>query len=445
MTAKIVKNILVALLRVSLALALCLGLPGVAEEKLQPGTAEVFAEAALIEETAAAPVAVDMTEPRPAAAAIPARPPQARSTRPVSSSSLGERLKTFWMLEAIAVLDNLMTPTDSDVLGPKDVISGLKEDNLENQSTSFNALANLGNPLLDRWISRSHTQALIVWKDGDILHESYAESTTDGSNINGLSMAKTITALLIGIAIDRNLIGSEEDSISIYLPEIKLGQGETITIRDLLQQQSGMRDDIADVRSTLKQKSLESDLDRLQFGDDKLFAYSNVNYHLLSLILKRVYKKELNQIISEKLWQPLNLENAEVINSTGYCCIFASARSWLAIGELFLNNGVYQDQTIVSKSWLDKMRNDKVEPESFVVQLTSRSNGNTYSYHIFGGLDAYPNMYWSEGMGLQLILIDPDTQTIVVRLGDIPSAFRFNSNRWDDKLVSDLLTVVSSL
>ena len=206
-----------------------------------------------------------------------------------------------------------------------------------------------------------------------------------------------------------------------------------------------MRDKLSDVQSTLKAQSLETKLDQLHFGDDKLFAYSNVNYHLLSLILNRVYNQKLNQIISEKLWRPLNLETAEVINNTGYCCIFASARSWLAIGELFLNDGVYKNKIIVSKSWLDKMRNDKVEPASFVVQLTSKSIGNTYSYHVFGGLDAYPNMYWSEGMGLQVVLIDPDTETIVVRLGDIPSAFRFDTNRWDNNLVSDLLAVVSSL
>jgi len=79
---------------------------------------------------------------------------------------------------------------------------------------------------------------------------------------------------------------------------------------------------------------------------------------------------------------------------------------------------------IVSKTWLDKMRQDDSKPENFIVQVTARSYNNFYSYHVFSGLDNYSKLYWSEGMGLELFVVSPDTQTVIVRLGDMASPFK---------------------
>jgi len=345
------------------------------------------------------------------------------------------------MLETIAGIDNFMTPNDSKLLGEKSSILT----NTFKVITTDETLSNLNSSQLNHWIERSQTKALIIWRDGKILHESYTPGFDKGLSINGLSMAKTITAILIGIAIDEGRIKSEEENIVTYLPELKILETDKISIRDLLRQKSGMHDYFPNVFTTLKERDLKSELAELTFKEDKKFQYSNVNYHLLSLILKRVYQKELNELIAEKIWLPLNLTQGKVVNSTGYCCIFTTARSWLEIGKLFLNHGVYQNRQIVSKVWLDKMRNDKVQPESFVVQLTSKAKNNYYAYHIFSGLEDYPDLYWSEGMGLQLILVDPVNKILVVRLGDIPTAFKKNTNRWDNNLGQGLLEVISNL
>lgn len=354
-------------------------------------------------------------------------------------SPLKDRFLTFWILESIAHLDNVMTPLDSPVLGQADRVEG-KEPML-----ALDKLTDLGDPKLDIWIEKSQTQALIIKRKGEILHESYSPQSDKGLNINALSMTKTVVAILIGIAIDEKLIQSEEDSVQVYLPEIKLLEGDEVSIRDLLQQVSGMRDDLPHVLATLGGESLDARLDEIVFGEDKEFAYSNVNYHLLGLILSRVYQKALSDLIAEKLWLPLALESGRVINSTGYCCLFATAQSWLKIGELLLNKGAMGGRQLVSASWVDKMINEKTEPEFFMVQSTNKSVGNFYGFHIFSGLDRYPELYWSEGMGMQIIMIDESTETIIVRLGDVPSAFKVGTNRWDRTFVSGLLEVVDEL
>jgi CubicO group peptidase (beta-lactamase class C family) len=345
-------------------------------------------------------------------------------------------LFTGVMLEIQAHLDDPIADLYSESLGPAATIKGAPpEFALEN-------LSNLKSPDLASWIQRSQTQVLLIQHKGVIVHEYYANGTKKGTELNGFSMAKSIVALLIGIAIDDGRIDSEHDSITHYLPEITLKDGAPVSLKDMLQQVSGMRDRLVDVEKTLAGQSLEDQLVEVSFGGDRSFAYSNINYHLLSLVLQRVYNKPLNEIFEEKLWQAMNLEQAAIVNSTGYCCLFASARTWLALGELFLHQGQYQGRQIVSADWIQKMINEKQAPTLFMVQATSKSRGNHYGYHIYSGLDDFPDYYWMEGMGLQLVMINPSTETIIVRLGDVPSIIEIDSTRRDKNLVDGLLKAV---
>ena len=351
---------------------------------------------------------------------------------------LGTPLKTALLdgalLEANAHLNDLMKSPNSFLLSTPTTISGRTREEQE----EFFKKNTLGDDSLDTWFDRSQTQALIVQKKGRIVYERYSPDTDDGRNINAMSMTKTIVAILIGVAIDDGFINSEKDSISRYLPEIVQRPENPVTLRDLLRHTSGIKSASIDIRATLKGNPLVTPLSEISFDGDRLFRYDNMNYHLLSLVLRNIYKKPLNQLIADKIWHPLKLEEASVINTTGYCCVFATARSWLEIGNLFLNPKIQ----IVSASWLKKMVEDSVIPEWFYVQATGKSVSNSYGYHIYGGLPNSPEVFWVEGMGLQLVMINPQTQTVIVRLGGIPSVLNVFSNRHDDSVIAPLLNVL---
>ena len=351
---------------------------------------------------------------------------------------LGTSLKTALLdgalLEANAHLNDLMKSPNSFLLSTPTTISGRTREEQE----EFFKKNTLGDDSLDTWFDRSQTQALIVQKKGRIVYERYSPDTDDGRNINAMSMTKTIVAILIGVAIDDGFINSEKDSISRYLPEIVQQPENPVTLRDLLRHTSGIKSASIDIRATLKGNPLVTPLSEISFGGDRLFRYDNMNYHLLSLVLRNIYKKPLNQLIADKIWHPLKLEEASVINTTGYCCVFATARSWLEIGNLFLNPKIQ----IVSASWLKKMVEDSVIPEWFYVQATGKSVSNSYGYHIYGGLPNSPEVFWVEGMGLQLVMINPQTQTVIVRLGGIPSVLNVFSNRHDNSIIEPLLNIL---
>ena len=351
---------------------------------------------------------------------------------------LGTSLKTALLdgalLEANAHLNDLMKSPNSFLLSTPTTISGRTREEQE----EFFKKNTLADDSLDTWFDRSQTQALIVQKKGRIVYERYSPDTDDGRNINAMSMTKTIVAILIGVAIDDGFINSEKDSISRYLPEIVQQPENPVTLRDLLRHTSGIKSASIDIRATLKGNPLVTPLSEISFDGDRLFRYDNMNYHLLSLVLRNIYKKPLNQLIADKIWHPLKLQEASVINTTGYCCVFATARSWLEIGNLFLNPKIQ----IVSASWLKKMVEDSVIPEWFYVQATGKSVSNSYGYHIYGGLPNSPQVFWIEGMGLQLVMINPQTQTVIVRLGGIPSVLNVFSNRHDDSVIAPLLNVL---
>jgi hypothetical protein len=249
---------------------------------------------------------------------------------------------------------------------------------------------------------------------------------------------KNIVALLIGIAIDEGKIGSEYDLIAHHIPDLNHKDNLVITIRDLLQHTSGVASTLNDLQSTMAGKWLERDLSEITFQKDASFKYDNLNYYLLNMLLQNLYQKPLSSIIEEKLWKPLRLSEASIINTTGYCCMFAKADAWLAIGDLYLNGG----GKIISSNWIEKMVEDTVMPEWFFVQATGKSTNNTYGYHVYGGLPDLPRVFWLEGMGLQLVMINPETNTVIVRLGGIPSKFSLKSNRYDSSLIDPLLKII---
>ena len=340
------------------------------------------------------------------------------------------------LLEVNAHLNDLMTSPHSFLLAAPAPITGrtLGEDE---KWGGFKKAAVANRPL-DAWFDRSQTQALIVQKEGHIVYQRYRSDAGDGRNINAMSMTKAIIAILVGVAIDDGFISSEHDSISQYLPQITERAGDAVTLRDLLRHTSGIETASQDIRATLKGHQLRTPLSEISFNGDRSFHYDNINYHLLSLVLTEIYEKPLNQLIDDKLWKPLGLEGASIINTAGYCCLFATAKSWLAIGTLFLN----QEVQIVSASWLEKMIEDSIMPKSFFVQATGKSKGNTYGYHVYGGLPNSPDVFWIEGMGLQLVMTNPQTKTVIVRLGGIPSVLNIFSNRYDDSIISPLLDIL---
>jgi hypothetical protein len=118
---------------------------------------------------------------------------------------------------------------------------------------------------LEDFLEKSATNALLVIKDGRIVHEIYRNGSDDTTRFISFSMAKSIVATLIGIAVSEGKIKSIDDKVTAYLPEMKDSGYADATIRDLLLMRSGV--------DWLEIYEFGSDTQLTRVHDNSLVAY----------------------------------------------------------------------------------------------------------------------------------------------------------------------------
>lgn len=216
--------------------------------------------------------------------------------------------------------------------------------------------------------SRNST-GLLVLHQGQIIWEEYWQGYGPDAQFNAMSMAKTVVALLVGIAIAEGHIESVQDPVARYLPEWGRDERAAITLADLLYMQSGLRnEDRTDSPfSDLVQMYVGSRVNRTalrvpsQRSPAEVYEYNNVNTQILSLVLERATGESYPAYLSSRLWQPLGARDAAIWldrpggNAKTFCCLFATARDWARVGQLFLDQGQVGDRIVVPPAWIAAM------------------------------------------------------------------------------------------
>lgn len=149
------------------------------------------------------------------------------------------------------------------------------------------------------------------WHNRDQQIKAYPDALFKIASIGKLYDAVTVTRL-----VHRNVLSLDRTLLD-YLPELdqKIPNAERITLKMLIQHQSGIAN-VTDTESfwTDPPKDAEESLSRVfnlpsNFEPGSTYAYSNTNYLLLSLIVKRVTKSGMFEAIRQEILSPLELEN----------------------------------------------------------------------------------------------------------------------------------------
>lgn len=286
---------------------------------------------------------------------------------------------------------------------------------------------------ISHYAETRNSNALLVLHKGQLQLEHYWNETTKESTSNSMSMAKTIMALLIGIAIDEGHINSETEPASAYLSEWANDERKTITIEDLLLMQSGLLNDdntgnlFSDIVSLYMGTEVEKTALNIPFEKEPAtdFEYNNANTQLLGIILERATGQSVESYASSKLWKPIGAADAgwwldrEDGMPRTFCCYFAQAEDWMILGQLFLQKGSWNGQQVVSENWINKM-------------LTQSSLEKDYGYQIWlnyvGGGTREKERTASflakniaiDGTHRQVVYIVPEFELVLVRIGERP-------------------------
>jgi CubicO group peptidase (beta-lactamase class C family) len=290
----------------------------------------------------------------------------------------------------------------------------------------------------EAFLEATGTQAFIVIRDDQILYEGYFGDFERDSIATSFSVAKSYVSALIGIAIEEGAIGSADDAITDYLPEL-LERDERfadITIRHLLDMSSGIRyvetglpngdDALTYYFDDLRALALE----RTQIDEPPghRWQYTNYNPLLLGLILERATGVSVADYLAEKVWGRIGAEfdaSWSLDREDGFekmeSGINARPIDFAKLGRLYLDNGAWNGAPVVPAAWVEESTKPADEesagyyPPSMEQPHGSISHG-MYWWRIARGQGGYA--YSGLGNHGQFVFVAPAERLIVVRNGE---------------------------
>lgn len=269
------------------------------------------------------------------------------------------------------------------------------------------------------------TVAFLIIQNDTIQYEEYWKGYDQSSIVPSFSMAKSVTSILIGCAIDDKLIGSVNDPITKYIPELKENGFEKVTIEHCLQMTSGLDfnesyvNPFGDAATFYYGTNLRKAIRKMELKREPgtQFEYVSGNTQLLGLVLERALKmRTVTSYLEEKIWKPLEMEydaswsidrKKDGLEKT-FCCLNARARDYAKIGRLFLNKGNWNGKQIVSEEWVK---------QSTKVDTT---NGSSWYYQYQWWIPTQTGDFMAQGILGQYIYVHPEKNLIIVRLGKRP-------------------------
>ena len=243
-------------------------------------------------------------------------------------------------------------------------------------------------------------------------------------------MVKTITAMLVGIAVSEGAILSIDDTAATYVPELAGTEYGATPLRALLHMSSGVAfseqpyqpdDDIFQLHLALLgyhavgAVAALRQFNRRDAPPNSRFAYASSETELLGLVVSRAVKMSLADYLSTRIWQKLGAEAdaAWAVDPTGqevaYCCFIATLRDWARLGLMLANDGAWNGQQIVPKQWL--LDATTVPADSYLRNTIARYWGYGYQTWLLPG---ERRMFLLLGIQGQDIFVDPQSKLIMV-------------------------------
>ncbi len=291
----------------------------------------------------------------------------------------------------------------------------------------------------EQFLSRNKTNALLVIKFGEIVYENYLNFSTPETQFLSMSMAKSITSILIGAALQDGLIDSLDEQIVTYVPELAGTGYDGVTIRDALRMRTGIarEEDYsvdpdnpsewwkwreATIIRNQRRVAEQALLMKRAIQPGSKFEYSTLDTVVLGWVLERaIGGKSISEYMSERIWQPLGAEadGSWVLdgpigvgrehNGMGFN---ATLRDYGRLGLMMLNKGQANGRQILTEEWV---RESTVSQPG---ELTAPGAPTGYQYQWWTLADT--RAYVAIGYDGQFIYVDPDTETVIVKMGYYP-------------------------
>ena len=272
--------------------------------------------------------------------------------------------------------------------------------------------------------------SVVVGRSDRVLHEWYRDGRPEALR-NTRSATKSVASILTGIALDRGLVGSAQDRVLPYFPEVAVERHhakEQMTLEDLLTMSPCLECDDWNQYSAGNEERMYPREDWVRFALElpvrgfaswvtrpedspygRSFSYCTAGVVLLGALLERAVGESLAAFASRELFAPQHIEAAEwPVAPLGHIStaggLLLSSRSLLALGTLYLDSGVYEGRQVVPEAWV----RESTAAHAEIDELTE------YGYLWWLRTVAGHASFYMTGMGGNRVQVFPELDAVVV-------------------------------
>lgn len=291
-----------------------------------------------------------------------------------------------------------------------------------------------GEAMVADYLARHPVMGLLVACDDTILIERYQYGRTERDRFVSQSMVKSITGLLIGLAVADGAIASIDDLAETYVPGLSGSEYGQTPIRALLHMASGV--------AFGEEQDGGRDLNRLWRGvvagrgpaggtvgclrqfDRRLgppgtrYAYASSEPDVLAMVLKHALGKTASAYLQEKLWKPIGTEAEAtwLIDAEGYELghfgFSATLRDYARLGRLLAHDGAWNGRTLLPARWMIEATSVRAEDAYLRPGAAMRDFGYGYLLWLLPGPRRQFALVGAFG---QRIIVDPPSKLVMVQ------------------------------
>ena len=275
---------------------------------------------------------------------------------------------------------------------------------------------------LDQYAADFKLAGIVVLRDGKVRLERYALGHSAAGRWTSFSVAKSLTSTLVGAAIKDGYIGSVEDPVTRYIPDLRGSAYDGVTVRQLLTMTSGVKwnEDYTDVNadvarfySTLPEPGMDATVSYMrklprEAPPGQKWLYKTGETNLLGVLVSQATNKDLATYASEKIWAPVGMEQDaawqldRTDHAQGGCCLHAATRDYARLGQFVLDGARIDGKSIVPDGWFNAATRKQAD-----IGRPGRGYGYQWWTSDDGSFDAI-------GIHGQMIHIDPARRLVVV-------------------------------
>jgi len=283
------------------------------------------------------------------------------------------------------------------------------------------------------WIAARDVTAMVVLKDGRIVHESYHLGTGPDDLRISWSVAKSFLSALFGVVLEEGAIASLDDPVTRYVPQLDGTAYDGANILNVLQMASGVTfdEDYLDYNSDINRMgrvlALGGSMDAFAAGLAETEAdpgarwqYVSIDTHILGMVLRGATGRSIPDLMSEKIIEPMGLEGEATYVTDGDGVAFVlgglnmTTRDYARLGLMFAQDGRLNGRQIVPEDWANT---------STTASAPTEPGATGYGYQWWMPADGAPGEYFARGIYGQYVYVN-EAENVVIAVNAADRGFR---------------------